>query len=150
MVFQEAGQFILVIKPRVEVLTDRPGMAFAETVVQSFVVRVVEALLLQCPFQIPINLSHEAEIRNPLSNLLGGSRPEQLRPAAPGSFEDVRQNEHGHIAAHAVTLTGDLQQFCNHRLLGGRVAVVELQRIRPARKVGIAAMSQDQDRRVGA
>jgi hypothetical protein len=99
-------------------------------------------LLLQRPFQVPINLSHETKPRNLRPNLLGGPLPEGLRPAAPGSFEDVRQNEHGHIAAQAVTLTADPQQFSDQCLLRRSVAVVKLQRIRPARKVGIAPIGQ--------
>ena len=143
VVFEEPGQLVLVIEACVEVLTDRPGMTLAEAVVESFVVSVVEALLLQRPFQVPVDLGHEAEIRDPLSNLLGRARPERLRAAAPGAFENIRQDKHGHIAAHTVTLTGDPQQFSDHCLLRRCVAVVKLQRIRPARKVGIAPVGQN-------
>ena len=73
----------------------------------------------------------------------GRLRPEQRRPASPGPLEDVGQDEHGHVAAHAVTLPGDLQQLADHRLLRGRIAVVELQRIRPAGEVRVAAVSQE-------
>ena len=38
-------------------------MPFAQAVVESFVVGVVEALLLQRPFQVPVDLGHEEELR---------------------------------------------------------------------------------------
>ena len=58
--------------------------------------------------------------------------------------KDVGQHQHGHVAAHAVALPGDLPQLADHRLLRGRVAVVELQRVGPAGEVRIAAMGQQQ------
>ena len=63
---------------------------------------------------------------------LSGFGPEQLRLEAPSPFEDIWQDKHGHIAAHAVTLPSDPQQFPDHRLLRGGITVVQLQRIRPA------------------
>ena len=63
---------------------------------------------------------------------------------APGPLEDVRQDQHGHVAAHAVALAGDLQQLADHRLLRGRVAVVELQRVGPAGEIRVAAVGQQQ------
>ena len=65
-------------------------------------------------------------------------------PAAPGPLEDVGQDEHRHVAAHAVALPGDLHQLADHRLLRGRIAVVELQRVRPAGEVRVAAVGQQQ------
>ena len=65
-----------------------------------------------------------------------------MRPAPPGSLEDVRQHEHRHVATNAVTLAGYLHQLRGHRVLRLWIAVVELQRVRPARKVRVAAVSQ--------
>ena len=56
------------------------------------------------------------------------------------------KGQHRHIAADAVALAGDLLEFPDHRLLGGGIAVIELQGIRPAGKIGIPAISQDQVR----
>ena len=50
-----------------------------------------------------------------------------LRGDAPGPLEDFRQNQHGHVAAHAVALAGDFHQLADHGFLRGRVAVIELQ-----------------------
>ena len=54
------------------------------------------------------------------------------------------QHEHGHVAAHPVALPGDPHELADHRLLRRRVAVVELQRVRPAWEVGVAPVRQDQ------
>ena len=61
-----------------EVLAHRPGVPFAKPVVEPLVVGVVEALLLQRPFQIPIDLGHEAEARDALAHALDRLRPEGL------------------------------------------------------------------------
>ena len=142
VVFQEAGHLVLVIEARVEVLADRPRVPLAQPVVQPLVVRVVEPLLLQRPFEIPVDLGHEAEAGHVFSHARGGSRPERLRAEAPRSLEDVGQHQHGHVAADAVALSGNLHQRRDHRLLGGGIRVVELQRVGPAGEVRIAPVSE--------
>ena len=144
VVLQEPGELVLVVEPGVEVLAHRPRVPLAQAVVEPLVVGVVEPLLLHRPFEVPVHLGHEAEARHPLPHPPGRLRPEQRRPAAPGPLEDVRQDEHGHVAAHAVALAGDPQQLADHRLLRGRIAVVELQRVRPAGEVRVPAIGQDQ------
>src|SRR5439155_280157 len=78
-VLQKAGQLVLVVQPRVEMLTHWQGMSVAEAVVQPFVVGVIESLLQQGPFQVPVDLGQEAEVRNPLAHA-----PDRLRPEGPG------------------------------------------------------------------
>jgi hypothetical protein len=107
VVLQEAGQPALVVEPCVEMLAHRPRLAAAEAVVEAFVVRVVEPLLLQLPLEVPVDLGHEAEARHPLPHPPRRIGPEGRRPAAPGPLEDVGQDEHRHVAAHAVALPGD-------------------------------------------
>ena len=142
MVLQKAGQLVLVVQTRVEMLAHRQGMSVAEAVVQPFVVSIIESLLQQGPFQVPVDFGQEAEVRNPLAHAPDRRRPEGLGLDAPGPFKDFRQDKHGHIAAHAVALPCDLQELADHRFLRGRVAVVELQGVRPAREIRIAAVSQ--------
>ncbi len=144
VVLQETRQLVLVIETRVEMLAHGPRMAFPEAIVESFIVSVVEALLLQRPFQVPVNLGHEEKAGSALTHALGRRRPEEGRTLTPGPFEYVRQDQHGHVAAHAVALPGDLHQFAGHRFLRGGVGVVELQRVGPAGKIRITAMGEQQ------
>ncbi len=65
-----------------------------------------------------------------------------IGPDAPGAFEHVGQDQHRHIAAHAVALPGDSRELADHRLLQVRVAVVELQRVGPAVEVRVAAVGE--------
>ena len=60
----------------------------------------------------------------------------------PQVRKDVRQHQHSHVAAHAITLPGDFQQLSEHGCLRGRVAIIELQGVWPARKVRIAPVRQ--------
>ena len=61
MVFEEPCELGLVIEPGAEMLAHRSRLAFSQPVVEAFVVGVVEALLVHRPFEIPIDLCHEAE-----------------------------------------------------------------------------------------
>ena len=83
-----------------------------------------------------------------------GLRPERLvhggeavggqGPLSPGALEDLGENQHGHVAAHAVGDLGQLEEHLGHRLPEGRVAVVELEGIGPAGEVGVPAVGQDE------
>src|SRR6185503_10694426 len=46
VIFQKAGQLVLVIQARVKMLAHRPGMSFAQPIVEPLVVGVIESLLL--------------------------------------------------------------------------------------------------------
>ncbi len=61
----------------------------------------------------------------------------------PGPFEDLRDDQHGHITAHAITLARDTTQLAEHGLLQVGISVVQLQCIGPADKVGIAPIGKD-------
>ena len=144
VVLQEARELRLVGRRRPEVLAHRPGVPLAQPVVEALVVGVVEPLLLEGPLQVPVHLGHETEARSPFPHARYRHRPERRRLPAPGALEHLGQGEHRHVAAHAVALAGDLQQFPDHGFLRGGVAVVELQGVRPAGEVRIAAMGQEQ------
>ena len=77
-----------------------------EPVVQPLVVGVVEALLLQVPLQIPVDLGHEQEAGMLFLDARDGVGPEGLSLDAPGAFEDVGEDEHGHVAADPVAAVG--------------------------------------------
>jgi hypothetical protein len=63
VVFEEAGHTVLEVEVRREVLANRTDVAVLEAVVEPLVVGVVEALLLEGPFEIPIDLGEKEEIR---------------------------------------------------------------------------------------
>lgn len=58
VVFQESHETVLIIEAGEEVLAHRAGVAVAQSVQEPLVVAVVEALLLQRPFEIPIDFGH--------------------------------------------------------------------------------------------
>src|SRR5262249_980927 len=127
-----------------EMLTHGPRVPVAQPIVEPLVVGVVEAFLDHRPLEIPVDLGHEAEVRHLLFDALDRTRPEWARPSPPSPPEDLRQHEHRHVAAYPVTLTGDLQQLADHRLLRRRIRVIELQRVWPAIEVWIAPVGYQQ------
>ena len=130
-------------RPAREVLADRAGVALLQAVVEPLVVGVVEALLLEGPLEVPVDLGEEEEARDLGSDGLRGPGPERRGGDPPGPLEDLRQDEHRHVAADAVALAGDPPELAEHRLLEGRVAVVQLERVRPAVEVRVAPVRQD-------
>src|SRR5437762_9479545 len=121
-----------------QVTLDFGVAAIGEVIVESFVVRVIKAERLQPRFEIPIDLAQEKEIRVRLfddSNRVspkyafshGGGAGETL----PGFGEHVVQQQHRHVAAHAIAALGDGLQLLNHRGAGVGAAVVELNRVNP-------------------
>ena len=63
VVFEKPNGLSLIIPIRTEVIADGPGMAFAKAIVEALVVGVIETLLLQLPFEIPVGLGHKNEAR---------------------------------------------------------------------------------------
>src|SRR4029453_14890158 len=124
------------------------GRTVQNPVVQSLVVAVVEALLLQRPLQIPISFSEEQESRIGLPDR-GDHCPPIVRlwrgtdAITPGSFEYVIHDQHRHIATDTVALLGNLAERLDHHTAQGWSEGVELNDIRPCREVRISAISQD-------
>ena len=119
------------------------SVMLAQTVVQALVVGVVEALLLQRPFEVPVDLNHEEEAWGALAHPPRRLGPEEWGALTPGALEDVGQDQHGHVAADAVALARDFQKDVDHRFLRRGVGVVKLQRVGPAGEVRIAAIRKD-------
>ena len=61
VILEEARQPILVVEPRPQMGANGAGIAMAKAIVEALVVAVVEALLLQFPFEVPIGLGQERE-----------------------------------------------------------------------------------------
>jgi hypothetical protein len=117
-------------------------VSVAQAIVESLVVGVIEPLLLERPFEVPVDLGHEGEAGSVLAHSPCGVGPEGLRANIPRPFEHVGEHQHGHVAADAVALTGDFDQFRDHGVLGGWIAVIELQRVGPGREVRIPPVGE--------
>src|SRR5262245_6255914 len=123
-------------------LAHRPRAAVAQAIIEALIVGVVEALVLQRPFKVPVDLGHEAEVRPLVTHSLSSPGPKRLGPNAPGALEDVRQHQHRHVAAHAVALTGDLHEFVSHGVLRRWITIVQLEGVGPAWEKRIAPKRQ--------
>ena len=66
------------------------GVTLAQAIVQPFVVGIVEALLLERPFQVPVDFGPEEKARKSLPHALGRSGPEERSTLVPGPLKDVR------------------------------------------------------------
>jgi hypothetical protein len=143
VVLEEPGHAVLDVDLGPEVVTHGAGVSVPEPVVEPLVVGDVEALLLQLPLEVPVDLGHQHHRRVPVAQPGDRRRPERLGAAAPGPLEDVRQDQHGHVAADAVAPVGDREQGVGHRLLDRGSRVVELQGVGPAVEVRVAAVGED-------
>src|SRR6478736_7092201 len=107
VVFEEAGELVLIVETGVEMLADWASVMIAKTIVEPLVVGVIEALLLKRPFLVPIDFGHEGEVGMALAHFLRRSWPKQRGSLSPGALEYVGQDEHGHVATDTVALAGD-------------------------------------------
>src|SRR5688500_18732922 len=107
VILQEAGELILVIDAGAEMVANRPDMPFAETIVKALVVSVIEALLLHGPFHVPVHFRHETELGMLIAHAPGGFRPEWRRRDVPCLLKNFREDQHRHVAAHAITMPGN-------------------------------------------
>ncbi len=90
---------------------------------------------------------------------LDGLRPERLfhgggpvtreGAVAPRPPEYVRQDEHRHVAPHAVAALGNTRKLAPHRFPEPAVPIVQLESIGPTREVGVAAAGEDPLARAG-
>src|SRR5258708_18639959 len=117
--------------------------------VQSVIVSVIEPERLEAWFQVPINFRQKQKLGR--RSFDGGdcSRPELLRGSRSGigkrlpvPGEDFVEYQHGHVAANAVAKGGDALQLLDHRVAGGRVAIIELGRVAPGWKIRVFAVRQ--------
>ena len=66
------------------------GLLPAQAVIKPLVVGVVKSLLLQRPFQIPVNFRHEYKVGMLVPDLLGGLGPKWFGFNAPGPLKNFR------------------------------------------------------------
>ena len=115
MVLDEANEFLLVSKISAQMEPDALGRVVFQAVVQALVIAEIEPLLLELPLEVPVSLGHEKEVG--VESLDGRDHFNPIlrcRPltgaVAPGPFKNVVSQEHGHVAAHAVGLAGDIRK----------------------------------------
>ena len=114
VVLEEAQEAVLVAGLLLDVAQQPGGVVAAQAVVDALVVGQVEALQQQLGLEVPVGLGHEQE-----AGVLGLDRPDQARPVllgrwrpharAPGAGEDRVEHQHGHVAAQAVALPGQVE-----------------------------------------
>src|SRR5882762_2985592 len=131
-----------------EVAAHSDPVLVAQAVVETFVVGVVEPLLLEGPLEIPVRFGHEDEVRPALAHARDGRRPEGLvdgraavgrpRAIAPGATHDVWQHEHRHVAPHSISLRGDAVDHPEHRLTESKMTIIDLEGVGPAREERVA------------
>ena len=152
VVLEKSHGAALIVGVGAEMTAHGAGILSTQAVVEALVVREVEALLLERPLEIPVRLGHEHELGAALTDVLDGHRPERIvdeqapvagtRPVAPRAVDDLGQDEHGHVAPHAVALTGDGSQHVQHGPSQLRMTVIELERVGPAGEVRVTPVGE--------
>ena len=134
---------ILEIEPGVQVLADRARVAVHQPIVEPLVVGGVEALLLERPFEIPVDLGQEKKAWRFGADRRRDPRPEGGSGDPPCLLKDLRQYEHRHVATDAIALARNAQEFAQQGVLQRGIAIVQLQRVGPTGEVRVAAVGQD-------
>jgi hypothetical protein len=142
VVLEEAEQPLLVGKVGTEMKSNTLCIVMFHAIIEPFVVAEVEPLLLQLPLQVPVSFRDETKMRS--CSLNGrddftpvlGWRP-LPRATALGSFENLVQDEHGHVAADAITLGRNTGDGFNRCLPQPGLKHVELQNVRPGREIRV-------------
>ena len=142
MIFEEAQKLFLVGQISAEMKASAFCVVMLQAIVEPLVVAEIKALLLQLPFQVPIGFSDEAEVRVSMLDRRNHVNPilrRRCRSCAttPGAYENGIQEQHRHIATHAVALRGYIQERLYDRFSQPELEGVELQDIRPCGKVWI-------------
>src|SRR5271168_1273038 len=78
VVFEKADELVLIVEAGEQVATDRRDIALSQAVVESLVVAIIEALLVQRPFEVPIDLGHKSEGGILSAHCCRRFRPERL------------------------------------------------------------------------
>jgi hypothetical protein len=91
VVFEKARQLVLVIEPGEQMTTNRRGMTLPQPVVKPLIVAVSKALLLQGPFEIPIDFRHEGKVRVLRMHARDRLWPEWFRRHSPGALKNLWQ-----------------------------------------------------------
>src|SRR5215218_5104549 len=102
VILEEASQARLVVEAGREMVADGGGVGAAQSIIEPLVVAIVEALLQQLPFEVPIGFGQEGEVAASFAHSPYRLWPKRRRRPAPSTLEDLRQKEHRHVAPYAI------------------------------------------------
>src|SRR5690349_20190792 len=74
VILEKSRRLALKVRIGAEMITHRPRCVVSQPVVKPLVVGVVKPLLLERPFEIPVDFGHEEELGLVSPNLLNGDR----------------------------------------------------------------------------
>ena len=125
VVLEEADQTGLVDQICAKVVMDSGWFADQDPVIEPLVVAKVKPLPLQFPFEVPVGLSDQQNIRMPRAKQTDNRRPKLLcgrrsGPTMPGPVEDIVRHEHGHVTADPVALLRYVTQCLDGGAAQGR------------------------------
>src|SRR5712691_6435511 len=97
-------------------------IARQQRIVKLFVVRELEAKLLQARLQTPVDLGNTVEIGKVYPHGLQGLVPELARrywevQSAPGPTKDIGQTQHRHVTAHPIAPLCQTQELVLHSVV---------------------------------
>src|SRR5512147_1644277 len=118
-----------------QVLSNRFRIPMGKALVESvFVVAKVEPLLLKLPLTPGVRLGDEEKLGISTPNLPDQYSPKidiGRRPESPVGAHAVIEHQHGHVTAHAIALTGDVENRQDRRVAVSGRESIQLRRIRP-------------------
>ena len=129
-------------------VAQRARSAGCESIGEALVVAALDALVEEARLEVPVRLGEEEKagvLRLHATDDLHPVRVAERRaePVAPGAGCDVVEEEHRHVAAHAVAPTGDVGERRHDRLAEARAEGVQLQHVAPRREVRVAAVGEE-------
>src|SRR5579871_832497 len=107
VVFEEPCQPVLLFEACPEMYANFAWIPIPKAIGEALVVAVVETLLVQLMFEIPVSFGQEREAWIRPAHRGDRLCPEGSRRHLPGASEDLRQLKHRHIAAQAIAESGD-------------------------------------------
>src|SRR5215469_7595995 len=119
MVLDKTKKLIVVSRVVAEMKPNALRVSMFQPVIQPLVITEIETLLLEFPFEIPVSLGDEEEIRMRLHYrrdhvhpIIGGGGCADV--ALPRALEDGVEQKHRHVAAQAIALGGDIINCFDH------------------------------------
>ena len=147
MVFQEPHQVPLVFRIGCQVIAHRVRAVGHEAIVEALVVAVIETLGDQVRLPVPVGLGEEKKVwvehlhrPDHLPPIGHGTR--RAHPVTPGLRNDVVKLQHRHVAAHSITLVGDIRKGFDDRRTQGGLRRIKLDDVGPRGEVRVPSESE--------